>query len=233
MSLSSVVVRRCPFTLNTRDTVRYCIYLIYIIEAFKAQLASQSNAKGKFATRLTMSLFGSSPVESSPANAPARPQSKSLFDDESTPGNATSSSLFADEANDNTASPWGLPTPKKAARGELVKSLLPDSDVPESYIDAFDTVLNSGERSGEGVNISAVKKILGSSRLSLAEQTRLLNLVAPGHTESTSLGRSEFNVLIALIGLSQEEEEATLDGVDERKKSETSNGALTSSTNEY
>ena len=166
-----------------------------------------------------MSLFGSSPIESSPANLSTRPQSKSLFDDESVPTNVSNSSLFADEGNGNTTSPWGLPTPKKAGRRELVKSLLPASDVPESYVDAFDTVLDSKERSGTGVSLSAAKGILGSSRLSSAEQARILDLVVSDSIESTGLGRSEFNVLLALIGLSQEDEEATLDGVDERKKS--------------
>ena len=166
-----------------------------------------------------MSLFGSSPVESSVANHPPRPTSRSLFDDESAPGAVSNASLFADESNITNASPWGLPTPKKAARGDLVKSLLPASDVPESYIDAFDAVLDSGERSGSGISLNAAKKILESSRLEPSDQTRLLNLVAPRHTEKTSLGRSEFNVLLALIGLSKEHEEATLDGVDERRKS--------------
>lgn len=166
-----------------------------------------------------MSLFGSSPVESSLANHPPRPTSKSLFDDESTSGAVSNASLFADESNGTNSSPWGLPTPKKAARGDLVKRLLPASDVPESYIDAFDAVLDSGERSGSGISLNVVKKILESSRLEPADQTRLLNLVAPGHNENTSLVRSEFNVLLALIGLSKEGEEATLDGVDERRKS--------------
>lgn len=165
-----------------------------------------------------MSLFGSSPVESSLANHPPRPTSKSLFDDESTSGAVSNASLFADESNGTNSSPWGLPTPKKAARGDLVKRLLPASDVPESYIDAFDAVLDSGERSGSGISLNVVKKILESSRLEPADQTRLLNLVAPGHNENTSLVRSEFNVLLALIGLSKEGEEATLDGVDERRK---------------
>ena len=166
-----------------------------------------------------MSLFGTSPDESSIPDPPVRPQSKSLFDNESTTGTVSNSSLFAGEDGGNGASPWSFPTPKKAARADLVKSLLPASDVPESYIDAFDTLLDSSERLGAGVSVNAVKKILESSRLGSAEQTRLLNIVAPKHTNTTALGRGEFNVLLALIGLSQESEEATLDGVDDRRRS--------------
>ena len=160
-----------------------------------------------------MSLFGSSPEE------PARPQSKSLFDDEPTPGTTSNASLFADDITPSDGSPWGMPTPKKAARNELVRSLLPASDVPESYIVAYDTLLDSGERTGSGVSLNAATRILQSTKISSSEQARLLQLVAPAGTENTGLGRSEFNVLLALIGLSLEDEEATLDGVDERRKS--------------
>ena len=166
-----------------------------------------------------MSLFGTSPDESSLPGPPTRQPSKSLFDDRSTPGNVPNSSLFAGDDGGNGASPWGFPTPKKAARADLVRTLLPVSDVPESYIDAFDTILDSRERSGAGISVNAVKKLMESSRLGSAEQTRLLNIVAPNCTSTTVLGRGEFNVLLALIGLSQESEEATLDGVDERRKS--------------
>ena len=162
-----------------------------------------------------MSLFGSSPDESSQHIS----QSKSLFDDEPTPNTAVNSSLFADETSASDGSPWGMPTPKKAARSDLVKTLLPASDVPESYIDAYDAVLDSGNRAGAGISVDAATKILQSSKIRSAEQGRLLQLVTSGGSSGASLGRSEFNVLLALIGLAQEDEEATLDGVDERRKS--------------
>jgi sorting nexin-8 len=157
-----------------------------------------------------MSLFGTSPDE-----PVARPLSKSLFEDEPTPG---SGSLFSDDIPGGN-SPWGMPTPKKAARNELAKTLLPATDVPESYIDAYDALLNSGDRSGSGISFNAATKILQSTKISANEQARILQLVAPGGAASTQLGRSEFNVLLALIGLSQEDEEATFDGVDERRRS--------------
>lgn len=161
-----------------------------------------------------MSLFGSSPDDSS---QPA-PQSKSLFDDELTPGTTSNVSLFADDVNAGGGSPWGMPASNKAARSDLVKSLLPASDVPESYIDAFDTILDSSDRAGTGISIEGARKLLESSKIGSSEQTRILQLVAPAGT-GAELGRSEFNVLLALIGLVQENEEATLDGVDERRKS--------------
>ena len=164
-----------------------------------------------------MSLFGTSPTDSPEPSA--RGLSKSLFSNDPTPGTTSTSSLFADE-NGGDASPWTMPTPKKAARRELVKTLLPATDVPESYVDAYDNMLDSGQRLGSGVGITGVKKILGTSHLTAADQAAILNLIVPGGQESANgLGRSEFNVLLALIGLAQEGEDISLDGVDDRRKS--------------
>lgn len=163
-----------------------------------------------------MSLFGSSPTDSPLATA--NTTSKSLFGEESAPIATSTSSLFADDGGE--ASPWSMPTPKKAARRELVKTLLPATGVPESYIDAYDTVLESGDRVGAGVGLTGVKNILASGGLDPADQAKILNLVAPGGQETgNGLGRSEFNVLIALIGLAQEGDDITLDSVDERRRS--------------
>ena len=166
-----------------------------------------------------MSLFGSSPDDSSLSGPPARSEHKSsLFDDEQTPGTKSSASLFDDEgANGN--SPWGMPTPKKAGRIDVVKTLLPASAVPESYIDAYDVLGDSGYKvDGGRVGSAGAKKLFEGSGLDAAEQGRILELVSG--EEETSLGRNEFNVLLALIGLSQEHEQASLDSVDERRRSE-------------
>ena len=160
-----------------------------------------------------MSLFGSSPTDESPLANPTI--NKSLFDDE-TPGATSTSSLFADESR----SPWTMPTPKKAAKQECVKNLLPATDVPETYVDAYDIVLESKGGIGTGVGLTDIRNILESSRLRPADQAQILNLVVPGGTETAGgIGRSEFNVLLALIGLGQEGEDITLDGVDERRPS--------------
>lgn len=167
-----------------------------------------------------MSLFGSPPNGSDSANPTPHAQQKSLFEEEATSGAVSSASLFDDEANGNAGSPWNFSTPKKAAASDLVKTLLPTSDVPESYIDAYDAVLDSGDESVAGMSFDGVRKILRSSGLRVDDQARILDLVIPNNKEpSAGLGRSEFNVLLALIGLAQENEEVTLDGVDERKKS--------------
>jgi sorting nexin-8 len=121
---------------------------------------------------------------------------------------------------DSNDSPWAFPTPKKAGRGALVKSLLPASDVPESYIDAFDAVLDAGDSSGNGISIDGAKKLMASSRVSSDAQLKILDIVVQPGQEHVGLGRSEFNVLFALIGLAQEGEDITLDGVDERKRSQ-------------
>ncbi|KAF2126429.1 hypothetical protein P153DRAFT_322275 [Dothidotthia symphoricarpi CBS 119687] len=158
-----------------------------------------------------MSLFGDDDV---PARAK---QSSSLFDDDAKPAARGGNSLFADEL-DSGDSPWAFPSSKKAGRGALVKSLLPAEDVPDSYVDAFDALLDAGDRTGNGISIDGAKKLLGDSGLPSDTQSKILEIVSQPDQDGTGLGRSEFNVLFALIGLAQEGDDVTLDSVDERKR---------------
>lgn len=164
-----------------------------------------------------MSLFGTSPDEASPA--PISKSRLSLFDDEPSPAPGSKSSLFADDDNASGASPWGLPTPKKAARGELVKNLLPAGEVPDSYIDNFDNLLKSGDGFGGKLTAAGVTKVLSSSKIGPSEQSRIVSIITSGG-QLSDITRNEFNVLLALIGLAQEHEDITLDGVDERRRSQ-------------
>lgn len=160
-----------------------------------------------------MSLFGSSPPETTPE---AHTKS-SLFDDEGKAGNDSGSGLFQDDGAHGD-SPWDMPTPKKGGKTDLVKTLLPGSDVPESYIEAFDGLANSDYKTERGqFSITGARKLFEGTRLNTE---KILGLVTGGK-DAVALGRNEFNVLMALIGLAQEGEEATLDGVDERRKSKT------------
>ena len=90
-----------------------------------------------------MSLFGDSPTESQPTKS-------SLFGEEVKLAAPSTASLFADD-NQADPSPWSMPTPKKATPREQVKTLLPATDVPEGYIDAYDKILQSNDRVGAGV----------------------------------------------------------------------------------
>lgn len=167
-----------------------------------------------------MSLFGSSPDDSSLQDSHAKKEHTSLFDDEQAPGAKSHASLF-DDNGDNTDSPWSMPTPKKAGRNDLVKSLLPNTAVPESYINAFDTLLESDYKTQSGtISAGGAKRLLEEAKLEKSEQERILKLISSGQDLTHGLGRNEANVLFALIGLSQEKEEATLDGVDERRSRE-------------
>jgi sorting nexin-8 len=159
-----------------------------------------------------MSLFNDDDL------APRRAPSSSLFDDDPKPTSRTGDSLFADDLQGDD-SPWGFPTPKKAGRGNLVKSLLPASDVPDSYIDTYDALLESGDGAGNAISLQEVKKLLGTSGLPSDTQSKILETVSPPGQETAGLGREEFNVLFALIALAQEGDDITLDSVDERKRS--------------
>lgn len=167
-----------------------------------------------------MSLFGDSPPSTPSFNSAA--QSALLFGQESKKAghaHATSNSLFAEDGPSD--SPWSMPTPKKNSRENLVKTLLPATEVPESYVDAFDTLLNSGETTGAGISQSAVLNILRNSGIDQSDQDTILRILLPsGQTPANGLGRGEFNVLLALVGLAQEGEEVSLDSVDDRRRSE-------------
>ncbi|KAL4883488.1 hypothetical protein BJY04DRAFT_206408 [Aspergillus karnatakaensis] len=168
----------------------------------------------------SMSLFGTSPDDSSVADS-ARRSKSSLFADEPSFGagsaNFGGSSLFADD--DGLSSPWSTNGVKRTSKQQLVKTLLPDSDVPESYIDVYDLVLSAGERAGSGVGLTSVRELLSGSGLTATDQAKILNLVLSGDTDrSNGLSRGEFSVLLALIGLAQEGEDLTFDTVDDRRK---------------
>jgi hypothetical protein len=168
-----------------------------------------------------MSLFGTSPeAAASETNSP-RLSKPALFDDELTPSVARSGpTLFAGDSAADDHSPWDFPTAKRAGRHELIKTLLPASDVPVSYIDAYDSILEfSGRGIGVGVSLTSIKEFFASSALKPSDQAQILDLVVPGGQESPNgLERNEFNVLLALMGLAQEGEDLTFDAVDERKQ---------------
>lgn len=163
-----------------------------------------------------MSLFGSSPPE------PTSTQKSSLFDGDKKRNAKSGSGLFDDEEASGE-SPWGMPTPKKGGRENLVRSLLPATDVPEQYIDAFDVLSNSEHQAPNSqISFTGIRNLLRSTKLPAEQQSNILKQVA-GDKEPAAFGRNELNVLIALIGLSFEGEDASLDSVDERRKSEISN----------
>ena len=174
-----------------------------------------------------MSLFGTSPDDGPPSNRDSRTKS-SLFadDDHTTPGfGGSSSSLFNDDDHDaGTSSPWGSnnPAPKRAARRgrELVKTLLRPGDVPEEYVDAFDGMLRGEGGGGGEVSVEGVKRMMESTGLDEDVRKRILGMVVGEEGEREEVGRAEFNVLFALVGLALEGEDVTFDGVDERRKSE-------------
>ena len=141
-----------------------------------------------------------------------------LFDEAEPSHKTSSNSLFADDGGDD--SPWSMPTRRKQqSRAEMVRNLLPPSDVPDSYIETFDTMVGQG--GGRSVTSDGVAKVFSAARLSdAAMQSRIVSLVAPdADGDGVNLGRNEFNVLMALVGLAQEGEIISLDGVDERRRS--------------
>ncbi|KAI1373008.1 hypothetical protein F4677DRAFT_456228 [Hypoxylon crocopeplum] len=172
--------------------------------------------------KLVMSLFGTSPPnEPSPSANPSMARSRnSLFDDDDGPmTRSTSDTLFNDDdvGDSGNASPWDIPTPRKQqSRADLLRRLLDGVDVPDSYIEAFDIAARE-DGSGGKVTSSGVAKTLAAAKLSADDQAQIMGILAPGGKLEV-IGRNEFNVLLALIGLAQEGEAVSLDGVDERRR---------------
>jgi sorting nexin-8 len=172
-----------------------------------------------------MSLFGSSPPDESTPAASASAfgrSTSSLFEDEPAMTKSTSSALFQDDDASGASSPWDLPTPRKQkSRADVLAALLPASDVPESYIETFDAVVRSDGGSGK-VSAGGVARTLAAAHISADEQARIMAVLAPatGNAGEIALGRNEFNVLLALIGLAQDGDTPNLDGVDERRRSQ-------------
>ncbi|KAK4662360.1 Sorting nexin mvp1 [Podospora pseudopauciseta] len=171
-----------------------------------------------------MSLFGSSlPEAASSGTGPSHVANSksSLFEDESPMTKSTSTALFADDDAGSDSSPWDLPTPRKHyTRADLIRNLLASSDVPDSYVEVFDAVSRE-DGSGGRITSGGVARTLAAAKLGADAQARIMGIVVPpgGGSEGISLERGEFNVLLALIGLAQEGETVSLDGVDERRRS--------------
>ncbi|KAH8899018.1 hypothetical protein GQ53DRAFT_817226 [Thozetella sp. PMI_491] len=142
----------------------------------------------------------------------------SLFDDEPAMTKSTSSALFQDD--DSAApSPWDMPTPRKQqSRGDVIRNLLPVSDVPDSYVETFDAVVRDDPGSSGQISSGGVARTLAAARLSADDQARINSLVAPARSDDGGLGRAEFNVLLALVGLAQDDEPLSLDTVDEHRR---------------
>ncbi|KAK1634910.1 sorting nexin mvp-1 [Colletotrichum phormii] len=164
-----------------------------------------------------MSLFGSSPPADSPSNTSAAP-SRSLFDEGSMSKSGSNSLFTDDDLAGAESSPWDMPTPrKKQSRADVVRNLLSASDVPEPYIETFDAVVRE-DGSGERVNAGGIAKLFAAARLGADQQAQIMSMVVPAAGGDIAVGRGEFNVLLALIALSQEGDHISLDTVDERRR---------------
>ncbi|KAK6949771.1 Sorting nexin mvp1 [Daldinia eschscholtzii] len=166
-----------------------------------------------------MSLFGTSPPNEAPSSGNPSMARSSLFDDDGPMTRSTSDTLFNDDdfAGSGRASPWDMPTPRKQqSRADLLRRLLDGVDVPDSYIEAFDRAVQEDGSAGN-VTSSGVTKTLAAAKLGADDQAQIMGILAPAG-DLDPIGRNEFNVLMALIGLAQEGESISLDGVDERRR---------------
>ncbi|KAI1444939.1 hypothetical protein F5Y02DRAFT_408681 [Annulohypoxylon stygium] len=175
-----------------------------------------------------MSLFGTSPTNdfSSSGNPSTARSRNSLFDDDGPMTRSTSDTLFNDDdfGASRSASPWDLPTPRKQqSRADLIRKLLDGVEVPDSYVEAYDktakedALMDENYSHDQKITSSGIANTLAAAKLGADDQAQIMGIIAPGG-KLDPIGRKEFNVLLALIGLAQEGESISLDGVDERRR---------------
>ncbi|KUI58825.1 Sorting nexin mvp1 [Cytospora mali] len=171
-----------------------------------------------------MSLFGTPEQDESPSMQSSLARSRQSLFDENSMTASHSNSLFQDDdlSGSGAASPWDLPIPRKQkSRAELIRNILPASDVPDSYIETFDNIVRE-HGSGGKVTSGGAMRVLAAAKLDADAQAKIMSIISPGGGE-LSLGRNEFNVLLGLIGLAQEGETINLDGIDERRRTNEQN----------
>lgn len=99
---------------------------------------------------------------------------------------------------------------------DLICNLLVLLDVFDSYVEVFDVVFCE-DGSGGCIMFGGVVRILVVVKLGVDVQVCIMGIVVffGGGSEGILLEWGEFNVLLVLIGLVQEGEMVSLDGVDE------------------
>lgn len=126
-------------------------------------------------------------------------------------------SLFADSGPD----PWaaGIPVPRRGADNDIVKNLLTadNSNLPEEYVDYFDSLLAQYGTPDDMISAEGVGKILEEGGVDQNARERIWAVIMKGAKES--IHRDEVNVLLAMVGLAQEGDEISIDGVDDRRRS--------------
>jgi sorting nexin-8 len=167
-----------------------------------------------------MSLFGADPPMTTPTRRAKASASLFADDDDAGPASAAATAGSALTASSPLSSWTPVPSAKRASmRGAaLLRSLVPPGQAPDEYVDAYDRLAAENKTGGGGVDAATVRDVLVQSAVGDDAAAQIRKTVMPD--ESRDLGRAEVNVLFAMIGLAQEGEDVTLDGVDERRRSE-------------
>ncbi|PHH69548.1 hypothetical protein CDD80_6654 [Ophiocordyceps camponoti-rufipedis] len=172
-----------------------------------------------------MSLFGTSP-DAETRTAPSHGQAAAAAADDvaKTDPARDSAGLFGGK-EPSPSSPWGpLPAPRKQqSRAEVIRTLLPWDEVPDSYGEAFSRALRGDDDDGGGdgggdeerISSAGIAAMFAAARLEAETQACIMGVLEAG--DGAWLDRGGFYVLLALIGLAQEGQVISLDGVDERR----------------
>lgn len=172
----------------------------------------------------TMSIFGGSSPPAARPRSRSRSRSSLFADDDFTTATPGSVSLFADSGPD----PWaaGIPVLRRGADNDIVKNLLTvdNASLPEEYVDYFDSLLAQYGNPDDMISAEGVGRILEEGGVDQNARERIWGVIMKGAKEN--INRDEVNVLLAMVGLAQEGDEISIDGVDDRRRSELNPASL-------
>lgn len=169
-------------------------------------------------------------------------------------GPNTSRGLFDDVGDGDI---WALPVPRSRSVGpgtsvpggvslngggrkDVVKVLLNDgnANVPPVYGEVYEKVMTEYPAPGFGGGVSSmgVRRVIEEAGLDedVGTGRRIREAVmGVGGMADSGVGRGEFSVLMAMVGLAQEGEDVSIDGVDDRRRSKSrTHVSLEETTNE-
>lgn len=170
-------------------------------------------------------------ASSQPVNAggPSIISGGGIFDDESDGDIWALPAPRSRSAGPGTSMPGGTLVGGGSGRGsarvkDVIKSLLSqgNSNLPSVYGELYERVMREHPAPGfgGGVSINGVRRVIEEGGLDEGVSTgKRIKEAIVGVGMGDGIGRGEFSVLLAMVGLAQEGEEVSIDAVDDRRRS--------------
>lgn len=93
-----------------------------------------------------------------------------------------------------------------------LSEILANSDIPDQYVDLFDTYAANGS-----VSLTSFKELMTNAHLTEQDKESIVSAVLPPESIGTNLTRELLNLALLLIALAQQGGQVSLDAVDDMK----------------